>query len=116
MMLAALHIIFFSVISISVDCSLLLHKNLEDETIIPAEIISNYLQKYVNCEEVFLSFSFSSSNVEQEYFQEDLFIHLMLDPKLENFSYNILDQVDQSRKENKHAINLILIDGSASLK
>lgn len=109
-------IVFFATISIKIECSLFLNENRKDEIIIPAEITSNFLQKYVDSEEVFLSYSFYALNVEQEFFQEDLFMHLMLDPKLENFSHNILEQLDQSRKENKFALNLIFIDESASLK
>lgn len=87
-----------------------------DKTIISAEIISNYFHKYVNSEEVFLSISFTSSTDEQEYFQEDLLKNLVIHAEFDNFSYNILDKVDQLREGNKYAFNLIIIDESNSIK
>lgn len=119
-MFLVLFIVFFVTIFIRVYCNCSLIQNIyalnKDDSIIPAEITSNYLQKYVNYQEVFLSISFSSQNAKQEYLQEDLFIHLLKSTKLNNFSYNILECIDQSRKENKYALNLILVDGIASLK
>lgn len=111
--------LFLFINFVCINCSVLYDdvKTLEmDKTIIPSEIISNYLLKYVNCDEVFLSISFSSRNIEQEYFQEDLLTNLMKQTKLSNFSYNILDRVDPYRKGNKYAFNLIFVDEIKSLK
>lgn len=109
-------LIFFCV---CVKCNVLLHNNLIttdiDKTVIPTEIISNYLQKYLSCDEVFLSISLTSPNDDREYFQEDLISNLVVNSKLENFSYNILNKVDQSRRGNRNVFNLVFIDRSALL-
>lgn len=87
-----------------------------DEIIVPAKIISNYVQKYAFPNKVFLSIIFSASNAEQEYFQKMLFKHLVIHGKLGLFTYNILNKFDQSQKRNKYAFHLIFIDQSDFLK
>lgn len=101
------------------NCDISLHNNMKtsesDETIIPTEIIGNYLYKYLNYNEMFLSISLTSTTDDRDYFQEDLISNLMVNSKLENCTYNILDGVDPSRRGNMDVFNLVLIDRSASL-
>lgn len=99
-----------------VNCSVLFGETFkQDETIIPTEIIGNYLHKYLDYNEVYISITLSSSNNEQFSFQQDLVSNLITHTKLDNFSFNILNKLDQSRRGNIHVFNLILIDGSKSL-
>lgn len=86
-----------------------------DGTLIPSEIIANFLKTYFDSEEMFVSISLLSSNLDQKYFQTGLLKKLVTSSKFSNFSYNILNKIDQSRNGNKNAFNLILVDGSASL-
>lgn len=79
------------------------------------EIISNYLYKYFDDANMFLSIISSSLNLDQCHFHEDLSSNLLVHPKLYNFSYTILSGIDQSQRGNKIGFNLMLIDQSASL-
>lgn len=100
-----------------VECTVLLPKSSGyDDTIIPTEIIGNFLHKYLNFRDVFLSIVLSSSNFDQQTLQQDLVSNLLMDTKLENFSFNILSTLDQSRQGNIDAFNLVLVDGSESLR
>lgn len=87
----------------------------QDETIIPTEIIGNYLHKFLSYNEVYLSIALSSVNIDQHLLQQNFVSKLMMDSKLVNFSFNILNTLDQSRRGNTDVFNLILIDGSESL-
>lgn len=95
-------------------------KNLEtkndDKSIIPHEIISNYLYKYFYHKQVYLTIVIMSSNSEQKHFQEDSIGKLMLIPDFGYFSINFLDKVDQLQRGNRNAFSLIFVDGIASLK
>lgn len=84
-----------------------------DEIIIPIEIISNYLYKCLSRENVFLSIVCPNSSY--THFQNDLIRHLISNPELSNFSYNILNEVDQTRQGNINAFNVIIVDGIVSL-
>lgn len=113
-------IIYFVYIQCLVNCNFdSLHRNVErvetNETHILNEIIANYLHKYFDDEDIFFSISLSSMNDEQNYFQENLIHELVVGPKFSNFSYNILQTIDQSRSGNRNVFNLIFIDGDASL-
>lgn len=98
-----------------VKCIFLFDINREDGTQIPVEIVSNYLRKYLNCKEHFLSIAFSSSNDEQKYFQKDLISNMLKCAKLNNFTYRIMNEVYQYRKGNKIVFNVIFVDESASI-
>lgn len=79
------------------------------------ELVVNYLDKYISHKTSVLSIVTASSNVQQKYFQEDLIEKIVTSPKIRNFSYNILNKVDQTRHENKQAFNVIFIDRSSAL-
>lgn len=98
-----------------VNCSILLNVKNKNNVIIPTEIISNYLHKYLKCEEKFLSISSSSDSIQQKYFQEDIISNLIVHAKLKNFTYNILNKIDQSREGNKNVFNLVFVDKSTSI-
>lgn len=59
------------------------------------EIISNYLFKYFNDANVFLSIISTSLSLEQSQFHEDLSSNLLVHPKFYNFSYTILSGIDE---------------------
>lgn len=112
-------ILFLNVLCIK--CSILKYEISEmaetNETVsIPIEIISNYLLKYLNDENVFLSISAASSNGDQKYVQEILLTNLLKNSMLSNFSYDILSNINRTRQGNRNAFNLIFVDGSDSLK
>lgn len=86
-----------------------------DESIIPAEIVSNYVHKYLNPKEMFISISLSSSNAGQKYFQEKFIFNLLKNPKVNEFSNNILYKLQQSARRTVIDFNVILVDKSASL-
>lgn len=96
-----------------------LHRDLEPpkshETNVITEILSNYLERYFGQRQAFISFALSSVKIERKFVQENLVSELVTNPKLANFSYNILNKVDQSQGENKRVFNLIFVDGSDSL-
>lgn len=111
------YILLFYLNVLCVKCNILLNENNKDDANIPTEIISNYLHKYLYYEEKFLSLSsFSEDDDEQKYFQQKIMSNLMVHSKLENFTFNILNKIDQSREGNKNIFNLIFVDKSASLK
>lgn len=62
---------------------------------IPIEIVSNYFYKYFRNSEVFISISMSSSSEVQKYFQNDMITELVKHSRFSNFTYNILDTMDQ---------------------
>lgn len=96
-----------------VKCSILLRGIFEkEELIIPTEIIGNNLHKYLNYNEEYVSIALSSSSNDQHLFQQDLVSNLVTHTKLSNFSFNVLNTLDQSRRENIDVFNLIFIDGS----
>lgn len=101
------------------ECSLILETTIErldsDATIIPVKIVINYLNRYFDDEEVFISISSSSSNYNQKQVQDDLIHELVLNLLSANFSHNILDKVDSSRLGNKNVFNLLFTDESSSL-
>lgn len=111
-------ILFASLLCIK--CSVILHQNIQtpnkDETIIPTEIIGNYLHKYLSSERVFLFIALASSNEQEKYFQQDFVSNLLLHSKLENFSYNILKGIGHPRQGNRKIFYLIFADGIASLR
>lgn len=96
-----------------------LHRDLEPpnshETNVITEILGNYLERYFGQRQAFLSFALSSVKIERKLIQENLVSELVTSPKLVNFSYNILNKVDQSQGENKRVFNLIFVDGTDSL-
>lgn len=102
-----------------VKCNNLLHANSytleKNETVIPTEIVSNILYKYLGHERVFLSFVSMDSSDGHSYLQNNLINNLVAHPKLSNFSYNILKGVDQIRQGNTNIFNVVIVDGSASL-
>lgn len=101
--------------SFSVKCNVLLpEKVVQNEAIILTEIVGNYLHKYLNSHGVFLSIALSSSTTDQQRFQQDFVSNLVMDTKLNDFSFNILNTLDQSRLGNIDAFNLVLVDGSKS--
>lgn len=113
---------FVTILLINILCVnsyVLRHNNVtasgRDETFIPTEIISNYLNQHLSCHDVFLSISLTSTPDDREYFQEDLISNLVVHSKLENFTYNILNSADQMRRGNKNVFNLVLIDRSSLL-
>lgn len=85
-------------------------------TIIPTEIISNYLHKFFSFEYFSLSIALSSSNLYQQYFQADLIEELVTNSKLNDYSFSILNKVYQKRIGNTNVFNLILIDEGDSLR
>lgn len=87
-----------------------------NKAMVPVEIISSYLHEYLNPQKVYLSISYSSSNDEHKYFQEEFIAHLVKQWKVRNFSSNILYKIYQLRRGNRNIFNVILIDESASLK
>lgn len=87
----------------------------EIDTIIPVKIISNYINKYLNPTDSFLSLSYSFSNDDQKYYQKELIADLLKQQKCAAFSYNILNKIHQFRRGNKSAFNVILVDGCVSL-
>lgn len=98
------------------ECNSLWQERPEDINLtILTEIISNYLYKYFNDANVFLSIVSSLSNLDQDPFHDDLSSNLLVHPKLYNFSYTILSGIDESQRGNKVGFNLILIDQSVSL-
>lgn len=113
------YIIYLMVDLSLIKCSLLSCSSVErldlEEIIFPSEIIANFLKKYLDSEEIFVSISMLSSNYDQKYFQQDLLKKLVTNSKFSRFPYNILNKLDQSREGNKNVFNLILVDGSASL-
>lgn len=88
----------------------------DNKTIILNEIIGNYLLKYFNNEKVFVSIVLSSSNNYQKYLQADLIRKLMMNSKISNFSFNVLNTVDQSRQGNIKVFNLIIAESNISLR
>ena len=107
------YIFILIIYSFSVKCNVLLAENfVQNDAIILTEIVGNYVHKYLNSHGVFLSVALSSSSVDQQRFQQDLVNNLVMDTKLNNFSFNILNTLDQSRLGNIDAFNLVLIDGS----
>lgn len=88
----------------------------DDEVIILTEILSNYLYKYFYQQQVYFLIAKKSSNVEQQFFQEDLIGKLVTGTKFGHFSYNFLGKVDQIQRGNRNAFNLLIVDGVASLK
>lgn len=109
------YIFILIIYSFSVKCNVLLSENVvQNEAIILTEIIGNYLHKYLNSHGVFLSIALSSTSIDQRRFQLDLVNNLVMGTKLNNFSFNILNTLDQSRFGNKDRFNLVLIDGSES--
>lgn len=102
-----------------VKCSLILNmekSDIDNKTVILNEIISNYLLKYFNNEKVFVSIVLSSSNNHQKYLQADLIGKLMMISKVGNFSFNVLNAVDQSRQGNIKVFNLIIVVSNVSLR
>lgn len=80
------------------------------------EVVGNYLDKYISHKISVLSIATASSSVQQKYFQKDLIEQLLItNLKICNFSYKILNKVDQTRPANNRAFNLIFIDGTNSL-
>lgn len=90
--------------------------DIDNKTVILNEIISNYLLKYFNNEKVFVSIVLSSSNNHQKYLQADLIGKLMMISKVGNFSFNVLNAVDQSRQGNIKVFNLIIVVSNVSLR
>lgn len=101
-----------------IECSLLSNGNVtnyyRDEATVAKDIIYNYLYNFVRKEFSFLSIVPSSSNVEQQYFQEKI-ITMVMNSKLDSFSYDIQNKVKQSREGNTNAFNLILLDQDTSI-
>lgn len=87
----------------------------DDEVIVLTEIVSNYLYKYFYQQQVYFMIAKRSSNVEQQFFQEDLITKLVTGTKFGYFSYNFLEKVDQENRGNRNAFNILLIDGVPSL-
>lgn len=79
------------------------------------EVVGNYLNKYACQKTSTLSIATASSSIQQKYFQEDLIEKFVTSRKISNFSYTILNEVDQRRQENNQAFNLIFTDGSNAL-
>lgn len=82
---------------------------------IPITIITNYLHKYFDPEIIFFSISLSSLNVNHQYYQDEMVDKLISTPKLTNFSFNVLNIIDQFRSGNLNVFNLIFTDESESL-
>lgn len=79
------------------------------------EIVGNYLDKYISHKTSVLSIASSSSTIQQAYFHEDLIRKFVSSARLGNFSYDILNKVDQSRQGNDQKFNVIFVDGYSSL-
>lgn len=110
------YVLLFYLNVLCVKCNVLLNEKNKNNANIPTEIISNYLRKYLHCEEKFLSISTSLEDDDQKYFQQDIISKLIVHSKLRNFTYNILNKIDQRREGNKNVFNLIFVDKSASLR
>lgn len=109
------HIYLFYLQFFYVQCNVLFNVKNKNDATVATEIISNYLHTYFECEEHFLSISSLSHNDNQKYFQRDIISNLIVHSKLENFTYNVLNKIDQKREGNKNVFNLVLVDRSASI-
>lgn len=87
-----------------------------DDSFILSEIITNFLLKYFSNEKIFISIVASPSQDSHDLFQSDFFENLFDDPALEEFPYNILQQLDDSVYDYRNAFNIILIDSHETLK
>lgn len=87
-----------------------------DDSFILSEIITNFLLKYFSNEQIFISIVASPSQESNGLFQSDFFENLFDDPALEEFPYNILQQLDDSVYDYRNAFNIILIDSHETLK
>lgn len=79
------------------------------KTSVSNEIVSNYLNKYFNKKYVLITLS--SSNLKQKYFQDDLICNLLKCTKFHNFSYKLVNNINNS----SGAFYLLFVDTSSTL-
>lgn len=113
-------IMYFSVYFLYTKCNSLSNFHIENaennETFIPLEIVSNYLQKYLSRKDTFLSITLSSSSAEQKDLHQDMISYLFQSTPIQGFTHNILDSVYQLRRKNRNFLNLLFIDDCFSLR
>lgn len=86
----------------------------QSRTNIIIEIAKNYLNQHISKRVSVLSIVLSSSTAEQNFFQAEL-VNELVNTKTHQFSYTILNTLDQLRKGNRISFNLVFIDGTNSL-
>lgn len=111
---------YFIIFSISVECEKEFHKVFTiqkniDQSAILSELIANYLIKYFDDEENFISIIIASSEVDQRYFQHNSLDLLFSQPKIREFSHNILSTIEISNRTERNIFNLIFVEGSKCL-
>lgn len=89
-----------------------LTKPSSDKNIILRDILTNYLKKYFNDAKMFVSIILPSSEKAEHDFL-DVFLN---DPRMQMFTFNILDKLDGIIHENRHAFNLIFAHDTDSLQ
>lgn len=89
-----------------------------DDSVILGEVITNYLIRYFSEDSVFVSIVLGPSTKcrGDRHFHQDFFNELFDNPKLTEFSHNVLDKMDASALDRRNAFNLILVEDSNSLK
>lgn len=80
-----------------------------------SKIIKQYLIKYFDDGENFISITPASSTKDHQYFQQDLLKHIFQHSKIRKFTHNILQNTGHFTRDEKNAINLIFIEDSKLL-
>lgn len=95
---------------------ILIDKN--NEKFIPLEIISNFLQQYLNRKNTFVAVTLSSSCDEQTILQEDMITYLFQYTAINGFSHTIshsvLNSNFQLKRKNRRFLSLIFADPNIS--
>lgn len=83
---------------------------------IPIEIVKNFVQKFIRNENIFLSISTASSNMEQKLVQNEIVTNLLEKSEIKYFTYAVLKNIIyQFRRKLWDAFNILIVDNSESL-
>lgn len=88
----------------------------DDESVVLRKILINYIVKYFSEDQIYISIVVGTSTKERIYFHDDFFYNLFHDPKMENFTYNVLDGLDDTVRDKRSAFCLILTADTKSLE
>lgn len=111
---------FYIILFFASGFALDLYKNVDmdhlelGKSVILGKIISNFLIRYFDDDQIFISIVLASSSKHRRYFHGDLFIKLFDDPVLKKFASNTMYKLDDAIHEHRNAFNLLLVDDSES--
>lgn len=89
---------------------------MNDESVFLRKIIINYLEKYFSDGQIYISVIVSPNKNQQNHFRHNFLDDFVDDLVLTGFTYNILDKLDHSIRDNWNSFNLIVVDDSTALE